>query len=108
MLAAHLTWHLRTALAPLTFTDENRPIPEEPVAKVERSAAAARKASTRKLDDGTNATSYQDLLAHLGSRTRNTASVPGTEKTFELLSLPTPRQHAAMELIGQHTKNHGK
>src|SRR5699024_2033959 len=37
MLAAHLTWHLRTALAPLTFTDQNRPVPEEPVAKVHRS-----------------------------------------------------------------------
>lgn len=108
MLAAHLTWHLRTALASLTFTDENRPVPEEPVAKVHRSAAAARKASTRKLDDGTTATSYQDLLSHLGTRTRNTVSVPGTEKTFELLSLPTPRQHRAMDLIDLHTKNHRK
>ncbi|GAA3323994.1 IS1634 family transposase [Paeniglutamicibacter sulfureus] len=108
MLAAHLTWHLRTALAPLTFTDENRPVPEEPVAKVERSAAAASKASTRKLDDGTTATSYQDLLTHLGTRTRNTTSVPGTERTFELLSLPTPRQQRAMDLIDHHIKNHRK
>ena len=108
MLAAHLTWHLRTAWAPLTFTDENRPVPEEPVAKVVRSVAAARKASTRKLDDGTTATSYQDLLTHLGTRTRNTTSVPGTEKTFELLSLPTPRQQRAMELIDLHAKNHRK
>lgn len=103
MLAAHLTWHLRTAWAPLTFTDENRPVPEEPVAKVDRSAAAAHKASTRKTGDGTTATSYQDLLSHLASRTRNTTSVPGTETTFELLSLSTPRQHAAMELIDHHT-----
>ncbi|GAA1877182.1 IS1634 family transposase [Paeniglutamicibacter psychrophenolicus] len=108
MLAAHLTWHLRTALAPLTFTDENRPVPEEPVAKVRRSAAAARKASTRKLEDGTTATSYQDLLTHLATRTRNTTSVPGTEATFELLSLPTPRQQRAMDLIDLHAKNHGK
>ena len=27
MLAGHLTWHLRAALAPLTFTDEDRPVP---------------------------------------------------------------------------------
>ncbi|KAA0973149.1 IS1634 family transposase [Paeniglutamicibacter gangotriensis] len=108
MLAAHLTWHLRTAWAPLTFTDENRPVPQEPVAKVVRSAAAARKASTRKLDDGTTATSYQDLLTHMGTRTRNTTSVPGTEKTFELLSLPTPRQQRAMDLIDHHVQNHRK
>ncbi|MFI8412752.1 hypothetical protein ACIGB6_09775 [Paeniglutamicibacter gangotriensis] len=64
MLAAHLTWHLCTVWAPLTNTLENRPVPQEPVAKVVRSAAAARMASTRKLDDGTTATSYQDLLTH--------------------------------------------
>ncbi|GAA5225552.1 hypothetical protein GCM10025778_00820 [Paeniglutamicibacter antarcticus] len=108
MLAAHLTWHLRTVWAPLTFTDEDRPVLEEPVAKVNRSDAAARKASTRKLDDGTTATSYQDLLTHMGTRTRNTTRVPGTEKTFELLSLPTPRQQRAMDLIDHHTKTHRK
>ena len=60
-------------------------MPEEPVAKVQRSAAAARKASNRKRDDGTAATSYQDLLTHLRTRTWNTIRIPGTEKTFELL-----------------------
>ena len=29
MLACYLTWHLRRAWAPLTFTDENPPIPDE-------------------------------------------------------------------------------
>ncbi|OIH85746.1 hypothetical protein BLJ79_06240 [Arthrobacter sp. UCD-GKA] len=58
--------------------------------------------------DGTTATSYQDLLTHMGTRPRNTNSVPGTEKTFELLSLPTPRQQCAMDLIDHHTKSHRK
>ena len=31
MLAAYLTWHLRKAFAPLTFTDENIPAPADPV-----------------------------------------------------------------------------
>jgi len=31
MLASYLTWHLRQAWAPLTFTDENRPEPIDPV-----------------------------------------------------------------------------
>jgi hypothetical protein len=32
MLACYLTWHLRRAWAPLTFTDENPPAPDNPVA----------------------------------------------------------------------------
>ena len=31
MLAAYLTWHLRKAFAPLTFTDEDIPEPADPV-----------------------------------------------------------------------------
>jgi len=42
LLAAYLTWHLRKAWAPLTFTDENRPEPADPVALAKRSTAAAR------------------------------------------------------------------
>lgn len=44
MLTAHLTWHLRTALAPLTYSDEDQPIPQDSVTNVERSAAAQRNA----------------------------------------------------------------
>ncbi|WP_035776450.1 IS1634 family transposase, partial [Arthrobacter sp. H5] len=124
MLAAHLTWHLRTAWAPLTFTDENRPTPEEPVTKVARSTDAERKASTRKLDDGTTATSYQDLLAHMATRTRNTTKLtkpqtpehdsingqhePASDLTFELLTVPTARQRRAMDLVDHHARNHRK
>ena len=32
MLGCYLTWHLRRAWAPLTFTDENPPAPDDPVA----------------------------------------------------------------------------
>ncbi|WP_125610130.1 IS1634 family transposase [Specibacter cremeus] len=108
LLAGHLTWHLRDALAPLTFTDEDRPIPEEPVAAVHRSAAAQRKASTQTLDDGTPARSYQALLRHLGTRTRNTMTMAGTTGTFELLAVPTQTQHQAMTLIHDHATTHRK
>ena len=46
MLACYLTWHLRRAWAPLTFTDQNPPRPDNPVAPARRSAAAQAKAST--------------------------------------------------------------
>jgi hypothetical protein len=40
MLACYLTWHLRKAWAPLTFTDQDPPAPASPVAPARRSAAA--------------------------------------------------------------------
>ena len=46
MLASYLTWHLRQAWAPLTFTDENPPAPGNPVAPARRSARAQAKASS--------------------------------------------------------------
>lgn len=102
MLAAHLTWHLLTALAPLTYSDEDRPVPEDPVVKAERSAAAQRKASNRTLDNVDPACGVQGLLTHLATRTRNTISVAGVKETFELLTLPTATQHRAIELITPH------
>ena len=51
MLAAYLTWHLRQAWAPLTFTDENRPEAADPVAPAQRSHAADAKAATKTTTD---------------------------------------------------------
>src|SRR5581483_12110880 len=48
MLAYYLEWHLRTAWAELLFDDEAPPVPEDPVAKAERSPEAKRKASTQR------------------------------------------------------------
>ena len=45
MLACYLSWHLRTALAPLTYTDENPPARDNPVARATRSTSAQHKAS---------------------------------------------------------------
>jgi len=45
MLACYLTWHLRQAWAPLTFTDQDPPGRDNPVAPARRSAAAQAKAS---------------------------------------------------------------
>ena len=47
MLACYLTWHLRNAWAPLTFTDENPPARENPVAPARRSPHAQAKASNQ-------------------------------------------------------------
>ena len=102
MLAGHLTWHLRQAWAPLTYTDQNRPAPENPVTAAVRSPEAAQKASTRTLEDGTPAHSFRTLLGHLATRTRNTLRAAGTQTTFDLTALPTPVQRQAQDLIDNH------
>jgi hypothetical protein len=65
MLACYLTWHLRTAWAPLTFTDEIPPTPVNPVAPARRSAWAQAKAS------------YQHDLAGQRYRSFRPAGPPG-------------------------------
>src|SRR5216683_1713989 len=47
MLGCYLTWHLRRAWAPLTFTDQDPPGGQDPVAPASRSAAAQAKASAQ-------------------------------------------------------------
>jgi transposase len=100
MLGAHLTWHLRKAWAPLTFTDEAPPERADPVAPARRSQGASAKAARRAQRDGTPLRPFQGLLDHLATLTRNTNKVAGTEVTFEQLTEPTPTQHQAFELLG--------
>ncbi|MGH7752733.1 MAG: IS1634 family transposase, partial [Gemmatimonadales bacterium] len=103
MLAAYLVWHLRRAWAPLTFTDEDRPAPADPVAPATRSEAADKKASTRTTGNGHPAYSFRSLLEHLGTLTRNDIRY-GTAPdlpAIPTLAIPTPTQRQAFDLIGQ-------
>jgi hypothetical protein len=100
MLAAYLTWHLRAAWAPLTFTDENRPDPLDPVAPAHRSPAADHKAATKTTTENLPARSFTTLLGHLATLTRNHLRVAGHDQSgFDLLAIPTPTQRRAFELI---------
>src|SRR6266508_2637597 len=67
MLACYLAWHLRRALAPLTFPDEQPRERPDPVAPAQRSADAPAKASRRRLAADTPAHSFRTLLDHLGT-----------------------------------------
>ena len=99
-LALYLTWHLRNAWAPLTFTDENPPQVTDPVAPAQRSAQAAAKASRKQDDAGQQARSYQGLLDHLATMPRNHVHFAGAQATVPMLTEPTPIQRQAFELIG--------
>jgi hypothetical protein len=100
MLASYLAWHLRQAWAPLTFTDENRPEPIDPVAPARRSQGADAKAATKTTTDGQPARSFTSLLDHLATLTRNHLRVAGHDESgFDLLAIPTPTQRRAFELL---------
>ncbi|MDT2009920.1 transposase [Rhodococcus opacus] len=100
MLAAYLTWHLRQAWAPLTYTDEHPPHREDPVAPAARSAAANSKAARKTTTDGDlPARSYQALLAHLATLTRNDLQYGEVGPIVATLAFPTPTQRRAFELL---------
>jgi len=98
MLAAYLTWHLRKALAPLTFTDENIPQTNDPVAPAQRSLEAKVTDAAKKTPDDLPAYDYPGLIAHLGLLTRNTISFAG--QRFEKIANPTPVQRRVFDLLG--------
>jgi hypothetical protein len=100
MLACYLTWHLRKAWAPLTFTDENPPAGGDPVAPARRSARAQAKASAQHDQAGRPYRSFRGLLTHLATLTRNQVRFAGTPATMPLLAEPTSEQREAFQLIG--------
>jgi hypothetical protein len=89
MLAYHLEWHMRQALAPILFDDHDKPAAQAArasiVAPARRSAAARRKAATKRTDDGLPVLSFRSLLHDLATLTHNTmAMADHTEVTFVL------------------------
>ena len=98
MLAAYLTWHLREAFAPLTFTDENIPDPADPVIPAARSLQATIKDAVKQTPDGLPLYRYRDLLEHLATLDRQIINFSG--QRIEKLTLPTPVQARAFGLLG--------
>jgi hypothetical protein len=100
MLACYLTWHLRRAWTPLTFTDQDPPAQDNPVTPARRSAAAQAKASGQHDPAGQPYRSFRGLLEHLATLTRNQVRFAGTRATVPVLTEPTSTQREAFDLIG--------
>jgi transposase len=105
MLAYYVEWHMRRLLAPVLFDDHDQPQAKSArasiVAPAQRSAAALRKARTKKTDDGLKAHSFQTLLGDLATIVKNRIQ-PKDKRTpaFDLLTTPTTLQQKAFELLG--------
>jgi transposase len=105
MLAYYVEFHMRKALAPLLFDDEEldeRRKRRDPVKPAKPSASAKRKKTTRLTPDGLEIHSFQTLLAELATRSRNRCRVksdPEGPKFYELTE-QTPLQKRAFQLLG--------
>jgi transposase len=104
MLAYYVEWHMRQLLAPLLFDDHDKPQARAArasvVAPAQRSAAARRKAVTRKTDDGFQVHSFQTLLGDLATIVKNHIQ-PKDKKipAFDIVTTPTALQQRAFDLL---------
>ena len=105
MLSYYLSWHMQARLAPLLFTDDDKPAASaartSPVAPAARSPRALAKAATKHTPGDLPVHSFATLLADLGTICLNTIApadpaLPG----FRLVTTPTALQRQAFELLG--------
>jgi transposase len=104
MLAYYVEYHMRKALAPLLFDDEQvqeRRKRRDPVKPAKPSASARRKKTIRITPDGLKVHSFQTLLAELATRCRNRCRVKSDTAgpTFYDLTEPTVLQKRAFRLL---------
>ena len=99
MLAYYVAYELQQRLTPLLFTDDTPLSPTDPVKPATRSPSAQAKAGSARTADGFPAHTLPDLLADLGTLTRNHIRTTTTEHTFSRLTTPTTLQARALELL---------
>jgi hypothetical protein len=105
MLSYYLSWHMQARLAPVLFTDDDKPAASaarpSPVAPAARSPRALAKAATKHTPGDLPVHSFATLLADLGTICLNTITpadpaLPG----FRLVTTPTALQRQAFDLLG--------
>jgi hypothetical protein len=104
MLAYYVEWHLRQALKPLLYEDEEleeRRRHRDPVKPAEASQSAQAKKKTHQTAAGYVAHDFRSLLAHLGTRSRVSYQVggEGISAIFQQLSQPDEIQAEALRLL---------
>jgi len=105
MLAYYVEWHMRKALSPVLFQDDELDQARwtsDPVAQAEPSERARAKRRTKTTADGWPVLSLGTLLTELATRCKNTCRA-GEGKTaihFDQLTEPTPFQAHVFGLLG--------
>jgi transposase len=105
MLAYYVEWHMRQALAPILFDDDDKAAAEAArqsvVQSAQRSAKAHAKAHTKRTDEGLPVHSFRTLLQDLSTlvKDRIRPKLAGAPE-FDKLTTPTPLQQKALDLLG--------
>lgn len=108
MLAYYVEWHMRRALAPLLFQEDDpqqaAALRKSIVAPAQRSDSAVRKAQRKQTPEGYPVHSFTTLLKDLATIVRNRIR-PKTERSpsaeFTMETLPTELQQHAFDLLAQ-------
>jgi len=103
LLAYYVEWHMRKALRPLLFEDEQKDKDRkrrDPVAPAKPSPSVQAKKATKMAQDGTPLHSFDTLMAELGTRCRNRCRVPESteEHTFYTVTQATDFQRKALRV----------
>ena len=103
MLSYYLVWHMKQALAPILFVDNDKPAAAakraNPVAAAQRSDEALAKATRKRTDDNTPVHSFTTLLADLGTVCANHIQPTDDMPAFTMTTTPTPLQRRAFQLL---------
>jgi hypothetical protein len=105
MLSYYLTWHMQARLAPMLFTDDDKPAAQaarrSPVAPAARSPRALAKAATKRTPGNLPVHSFDSLLRDLATICLNQIQPAGPALPgFRLVTTPTPLQRQALDLLG--------
>ena len=103
MLSYYLVWHLKQALAPILFVDNDKPAAAakraNPVAAAQRSDEALAKAARKRTTQDTAVHSFTSLLADLATVCANQIQPAHDMPAFTMITSPTPLQRRAFELL---------
>jgi hypothetical protein len=103
MLSYYLVWHMKQALAPILFHDNDKPAAAakraNPVAAAQRSDEALAKAARKRTTENAPVHSFTSLLADLATLCVNHIQPADDMPAFTMTTTPTPLQRRAFELL---------
>jgi transposase len=101
MLAYYVEWHMRRALAPILFDDEDPAAAQAQrqsiVAPASRSSKALDKAHSKRTADDRPVHSFQTLLADMATIAKNSVVINRT--TMQIITTPTTLQQHILDLL---------
>jgi len=105
MLSYYVEWHMRRALSPILFDDEDKPAGEalrsSVVAPAQRSPSAEAKAATKRTSDGGPVHSFATLIRDLATVVKNRVQPRADNSpSFDVITTPTSNQKRALDLLG--------